>query len=117
LTRTAAVTIPKKILRPDLAGPSRYDYYFVYMKNLLRKALHLIIATSALSFAPVVGAQTHSPGGHQVSAAGPRQPMSATSHQQGTVAMQTARHSPDVKIPPLDAAIPARTETATFGLG
>ena len=31
--------------------------------------------------------------------------------------MQTARHSPDVKIPPLDTAIPARTETATFGLG
>jgi hypothetical protein len=31
--------------------------------------------------------------------------------------MQTARHSPEVTIPPLDAAVPAHTETATFGLG
>jgi hypothetical protein len=25
--------------------------------------------------------------------------------------------SPEVKVPPLDAAVPAHTETATFGLG
>lgn len=31
--------------------------------------------------------------------------------------MQTARLSPEGKIPPLDAAAPAHTETATFGLG
>jgi hypothetical protein len=31
--------------------------------------------------------------------------------------MHLTRHSPGVKIPLLDAAVPARTETATFGLG
>ncbi len=31
--------------------------------------------------------------------------------------MQLATLSPGVKIPPMDAAVPAKTETATFALG
>jgi hypothetical protein len=31
--------------------------------------------------------------------------------------MQTAALRPEFTVPPLDAAVPAHTETATFGLG
>ena len=29
----------KKLFRPDLAATLKYDYYFVYMKNLTKKSL------------------------------------------------------------------------------
>jgi hypothetical protein len=39
-------------------------------------------------------------------------------HQERTMlSMQLARLFPGVKIPPVDAAVPAHTETATFALG
>jgi hypothetical protein len=87
------------------------------MKKLARQVLNLIIATSALGFGLAVGAPAQDPGGRHVPAALQRQTVSDKSHQERTTLMQTARRSPDVKIPPLDAAVPARTETATFGLG
>jgi hypothetical protein len=95
----------------------KYDYYFVYMKNLARQAGKLIIVTAALGFGLVVGAAAQDPGGGHGAAAAPRQSASDKSHQERTTFMQTARLAPEVKIPPLDAAVPPRTETATFGLG
>jgi hypothetical protein len=94
----------------------KYDYYFVYMKNLARKAGKSIIVT-ALGFGLVVGAAAQDPGGGHGAAAAPRQSASDKSHQERTTFMQTARRAPEVKIPPLDAAVPAHTETAAFGLG
>jgi len=87
------------------------------MKNLIRQALTLIIATLALNLGLGVGAAAQNPGGRPGSAAAPPQSVNAKSHQERTTFMQTARLSPEGKIPPLDAAVPARTETATFGLG
>jgi hypothetical protein len=77
----------------------------------------VIIATGVLSLGLMGGALAQNPGGRAVSAATPPQSPSEKNHQERTTLMQTARHSPEVKIPPLDAAVPARTETATFGLG
>jgi hypothetical protein len=108
---------PQKLFRANLASMPKYDYYFVYMKNLVRSALTLIIATVALNLGSAVGAPAQGPGGRPVSAAAPPQSVNAKSHQERTTFMQTARLSPEVKIPPLDAAVPAHTETATFGLG
>ena len=113
----SALSPPQKLFRTNLAAIPKYDYYFVYMKNLARQALNLIIVTSALSFGLVVGAPAQDPGGRHVPAAAPRQSVSDKSHEERTTLMQTARRSPEVKIPPLDAAVPAHTETATFGLG
>lgn len=87
------------------------------MKNLVRQAVNLIIATSALGFGLAVGAKAQDAGGRHVPAALQRQSVSDKSHQERTTLMQTAMRSADVKIPPLDTAVPARTETATFGLG
>jgi hypothetical protein len=87
------------------------------MKYLIRKILNLIIAMSALGFGLVAGAKAQDHGGRHVPAALQRQSGSETRYQERTTIMQTARSSPDIKIPPLDAAVPARTETATFGLG
>ncbi len=87
------------------------------MKDLIRQALTLIIAASALSLGLAVGAPAQDHGGRLVAAADPPQSVRHTSHQERTTLMQTARLSPEVKIPPLDAAVPAHTETATFGLG
>ena len=87
------------------------------MNNCGRQALNLLIATAALVFGLAVGAPAQDPGARLVPAALQRQSVSATSHQERTTFMQTARRSPNLKIPPLDAAVPARTETATFGLG
>jgi hypothetical protein len=87
------------------------------MKYLTRQALASIIAASALSLGLAAGTLAQDPGGHLVAAADPPQSVSHTSHQERTTLMQTARLSPEVKIPPLDAAVTARTETATFGLG
>jgi hypothetical protein len=87
------------------------------MKNLVRQAVNLMIATSALGFGLAVGAKAQNPGGRHVPAALQCQSVSDQSHQERTTLMQTAMPSPEVKIPPLDAAVPARTETATFGLG
>ena len=87
------------------------------MKKLVRQALDLIIITSALGFGLAVGAPAQDPGGRPVPAALQRQSVNDNSHQERTTVMQTAMRTPDVKIPPLDAAVPARTETATFGLG
>jgi len=87
------------------------------MKNLVRQFLNLIIATSALGFGLAAGAKAQDPGGRHVPAALQRQSGSENRHQERTTIMPTARRSPDVKIPPLDAAVPARTETASFGLG
>ncbi len=75
------------------------------------------MAALALSFGLVVYALAQDSGSRNVSAAAPPQSVSAKSPQERTTFMQTASHSPEVKIPPLDAAVPARTETATFGLG
>jgi hypothetical protein len=94
-----------------------YDYYFVYMINLTRQAVKVIIVTSALSFGLTAGALAQDPGARRLAAAPPPQAVSANSHQERTTIMQTARLSPEVQIPPLDTAVPARTETATFGLG
>ena len=87
------------------------------MKNLVRQAVNLIVATSALGFGLAVGAPAQDRGGRHVPAAVQSQSVSDTSHQERTTSMQTARRSQEVKIPPLDAAVPARTETASFGLG
>jgi len=87
------------------------------MKNLATQALTLIIATLALNLGLAVGAAAQNFGGRPVSAAAPPQAVNAKSHQERTTFMQTARLSPEVKIPPLDAAVPAHTETATFSLG
>lgn len=87
------------------------------MKNLTRKALNVLVATSALGFGLSIGAPAQDPGGRHAPATRQHQSVSHTNHQERTTAMQTARRTPDVKIPPLDAVIPARTETATFGLG
>jgi hypothetical protein len=106
-----------KTFRANLASIAKYDYYFVYMKNLVGQALTLIIATLALNLGLAVGAAAQNFGGRPVSAAAPPQSVNAKSHQERTTFMQTARLSPEVKIPPLDAAVPAHTETATFGLG
>ena len=76
-----------------------------------------MIAASAMGFGLTVGAPAQDPGGRHIPAALQRQTGSDHRHQERTTVMQTARLSPDVKIPPLDAAVPARTETATFGLG
>jgi hypothetical protein len=108
---------PEELFKADLAAAPNYDYYFVYMKYLIRKILNLIIATSALGFGPAAGAPAQDPGGRHVPAALQRQSGSENRHQERTTIMQTARRSPEVKIPPLDAAVPARTETASFGLG
>jgi hypothetical protein len=108
---------PQKLFRTHLAEPPIYDYYFVYMKYLEGQALNLLIATAALVFGLAVGAPAQDSGGRYVPAAPPRQSASATSPQERITFMQTARRSPNLKIPPLDAAVPARTETATFGLG
>jgi hypothetical protein len=102
---------PQKLFRADLAGFPNYDYYFVYMKYLTRQCLKLLIATAALVFGLAAGAPAQDPDALQ------RHSVNDTSHRERTTAMQTAKSSPDVKIPPLDAAVPARTETATFGLG
>jgi hypothetical protein len=107
----------QKLFRTNLAAIPKYDYYFVYMKNLARQVLNLIIATTALGFGLAVGAPAQDPGGRYVPAALQRQSVCDTSHQERTTLMQTAKRSPDVKIPPLDAAVPAHMETATFGLG
>ena len=87
------------------------------MKKLARQTLNLIIATSALGFGLAVGAPAQDPGGRHVPAALQCQSVNDKSHQERTTLMQTAMPSPDDKIPPLDAAVPAHTETATFGLG
>jgi hypothetical protein len=115
--RGDAAATPGKLFRTNLAEPSGHGYYFVYMDNLTRKALNVLAATAALYFGLAVGAPAQDSGGRSVPAALPRQSAGATSHQERTTSMQTARHSPDVTIPPLDAAVPAHTETATFGLG
>lgn len=106
-----------KLFRTHLAEPPYYDYYFVYMKYLEAQALNLLIATAALVFGLAVGAPAQDPGGRHVPAARQRQSVSATSPQERITFMQTARRSPTLKTPPLDAAVPAQTETATFGLG
>ena len=46
----------------------------------------------------------------------------AGTHNQGnqkrtTLPMQQTKLTPGVKIPPVDAAVPVKTETATFALG
>jgi hypothetical protein len=87
------------------------------MKYLVRKALTLIIAASALSLGLAVGALAQDPGGRPVAAADPPQSVRHTNPQERTTLMQTARLSPEVKMPPLDAVVTAPTETATFGLG
>ena len=87
------------------------------MKNIARQTLNLLIATAALVFGLAAGAPAQAPGARLVPAALQRQSVSATGHQERTTLMQTARRSPNLKIPPLDAAVPAHTETATFGLG
>jgi hypothetical protein len=87
------------------------------MKNLVRHALKLIMVTSVLSFGLVVGASAQDLGGRDIPAAAPCQSVSDKSHEERTTLMQTARRSPDVKLPSLDAAVPTHTETATFGLG
>jgi hypothetical protein len=79
--------------------------------------MNFIIAMSALVFGLAVGAKAQDPGGRHVPAALQCQAVNDKSHQERTTLMQTAMPSPEVKIPPLDAAVPARTETATFGLG
>jgi len=73
--------------------------------------LNLLIATATLVLGLAAGAPAQDPAALQ------RHSVNGTSHQKRTTSMQTAKSSPDIKIPPLDAAIPARTETATFGLG
>ena len=77
----------------------------------------LIIATLALSLGLACGAAAQNPGGRPVAAAAPLQSGRDTSPPERTTLMHLARHSPEVKIPLLDAAVPAHTETATFGLG
>jgi hypothetical protein len=87
------------------------------MKYLERQYLNLLIATAALVVGLAGGAPAQDPGGRHLAAAQQRQSVNDTSHEERTTFMQTARRSPDVTIPPLDAAVPARIETATFGLG
>lgn len=87
------------------------------MKKLARQILRVIIVTSALGFGLAAGAPAQDPGGRHVPAALERQSGSDNRHEERTTIMQTARRFPEVKIPPLDAAVPARTETAAFGLG
>jgi hypothetical protein len=115
--RRGVVTTRAKTFPENLAAIPNYDYYFVYMKYLIRQFLNLIVTTSALGFGLAVGAPAQDPGGRHVPAALQPQSMSHTSRQERTTLMQTARRSPEVKIPPLDAAVAARTETASFGLG
>jgi hypothetical protein len=76
-----------------------------------------MIATAALGLGLAAGSAAQNPGARRVAAASPLQSVSDNDHQERTTVMQTARHSPEGKIPPLDAAVPARTETATLGLG
>jgi hypothetical protein len=76
-----------------------------------------MIAALALSSGLAVGAPAQEHGGRCLAAAAPAQSERDIDPQERTTLMQTARHSPEVKIPPLDAAAPARTETAAFGLG
>jgi hypothetical protein len=109
--------LEEKLFQATLAATPIYGYNFVYMRKLTRQALILIIAASALGFGLAVGAKAQDPGSRHDSAALERQSGSDNRHQERTTLMQTAMRSRDVKIPPLDAAIPARTETATFGLG
>jgi hypothetical protein len=88
------------------------------MVKSTRRALNLIIATAALVFTLAVGAPALDPGGRHATAAAKPMTMNDTGDRERmTVPMQTARRSPEVKIPPLDAAVPAHTETATFALG
>jgi hypothetical protein len=87
------------------------------MKYSIRKILNLLIATSALGFGLAAGAKAQEPGGRHVPAALQRPSGNENRHQERTTIMPTARSSPDSKIPPLDAAVPTRTETASFGLG
>lgn len=108
---------PHKLFRTHLAEPPYYDYYIVYMKYLEGQVLNLLIATAALVFGLAVGAPAQDSGGRDVPAAPVRQSASETSPQERITFMQTARRSPNLKIPPLDAAVPTQTETATFGLG
>jgi hypothetical protein len=106
-----------ELFKADLATPPYYDYYFVYMKYLGRQSLNLLIVTAALVVGLAGGAPAQDPGGRHLAAAQPRLSGNDTSHEERTTFMPTAKRSPDMKIPPLDAAVPARTETASFGLG
>jgi hypothetical protein len=88
------------------------------MIKRIKQTVNSILATTALVFALAGGAPAQDPGGRQVFAAAPAEAIPARGHQERTVLpMQTATLSPEIKLPPLDAAVPAHTETATFALG
>jgi hypothetical protein len=80
--------------------------------------LSLTSAAAAVGLALAVLALAQDPGGRYATTAAKPMTRNDTSDQKRmTVPMQTARRSPEVTIQPLDAAVPARTETATFALG
>jgi hypothetical protein len=69
------------------------------------------MAIAGLMLAGLVGAVWLNPGSSPAA-------MNNQSHQERTtLPMQRAKLPPGLKMPPVDAAVPAKTETATFALG
>lgn len=69
------------------------------------------MAIAGLMLAGLVGAVWLNPGSSPAA-------MNNQSHQERTtLPMQWAELPSEFKIPPIDAAVPAKTETATFALG
>lgn len=116
--RRTVVTTPPNLFRPSLALTLIHGYNFVYMINMASQGWNLVIATAAVVYGLLVWALAPGFGGHPVVAdAKPRAMNNQDCQERTTLPIQTATPSPDVKIPPLDAAVPPRTETATFALG
>jgi hypothetical protein len=87
------------------------------MKNLLRQVGKFIMVVSVLGLGLAAGAAAQEPYGGHGAAPAPGQSVKDKSHKERTTFMRTAMNSPEVKMPRLDAAVPAHTETASFGLG
>jgi hypothetical protein len=83
-----------------------------------RQALIAVLATTALAFGVAGYSPAQTPAGHQVLTDTKLQAAQDQSPKENTrLPMQTAAFRSELSIPPLDAAVPAQTQTATFGLG
>jgi hypothetical protein len=102
-----------KLFRPTLAAAIEHDYNFVKMAKRIRQGLNSILVTAALVFSVASYSPAEIPGGRPVLRAAEDQGHGGRTR----LSMQTAALPPGLTIPPLDAAVPAHTETATFALG
>jgi hypothetical protein len=88
---------------------------------MAKKTRHLFISflvAAALALGAVQYSPAQTPGSHQGLIDAELKAAKDQGHETRTrLPMQTAALRPELTVPPLDAAVPTHTETATFGLG